>query len=176
MTTFKRTFCQLSVGLALVSTVALWAGTQDVAPAVIGLPPMHLGPIGLASGETFRVNVTGIGDPHIFGPGTPVLQDCRGEVLFKGAAGNVLARHGYFVPAGTSGFVDLRNPTDVTDETAPGGRVAVKAIIINYRPEIGDLPRPKCAMSFEIFDAMTGRSSLFIGSPVSIEDPNEVPR
>jgi hypothetical protein len=37
MTALKR-ILQLSIGLALVSTTALWAGTQDVAPAVIGSP------------------------------------------------------------------------------------------------------------------------------------------
>ena len=133
----------------LLSALALAAALSAYAPASAQAMPRNCGSCGMfgvARGQIARINVAHIGDP-----GSRPIQV---EMLFVDAAGAVVGRDSKTIEPGQAVFFDV--PFD----TVGGGEDRIE-----LRPVISGGPQPHLRSSVEVFDADTGRTTVFIGDP-----------
>jgi hypothetical protein len=124
--------------------------------------PPFLGMLGLAAGQTMRINLVNVAttDPTGVPPGP-----CRGRLSIFDEDGNELAGRHVSVPAGHATFLDYvasfvsANGTDVT--AAPLRAEVLPAV----SSEAGLLPPGPCRISVEIFDNATGRTQIGLIPP-----------
>jgi len=104
--------------------------------------------VGLARGQTARLNVVNIGDPN--------LEPCEVQMVFYDSQGEALARDVQKLDPGVATFLDL-GYSDVGDPTL---RVQIRSWV---KVVVGD---PNiCLSSLEIFDDETGKTTVFVGNP-----------
>ena len=104
--------------------------------------------VGLAKGQTARLNVVNIGDPN--------QGSCQVQMTFYDNEGKQLALDVQKIDPGIATFLDL-SYNDVGD---PHIRVQIRswAKVLVGDPTI-------CFSSLEVFDDETGKTTLFIGDP-----------
>jgi hypothetical protein len=114
--------------------------------------PWKFGVVGIAAGQTLRVNVANVAFPP-----DPMSPTCMAEVSFRMSDGSL---HGtpsrHTLAPGEAGFVDL-TASDV-GILGPPTRVQVRAILM-----VGMLPRHCKRLlvpSLEIFDDATGKTMV----------------
>src|SRR6266545_2362933 len=104
--------------------------------------------VGLAKGQTARLNMVNIGDPNV--------EPCEVQMVFYDSQGKALARDVQKLDPGVATFLDL-GYSDVGDPTI---RVQIRAWV---KVVVGD---PNiCLSSLEIFDDETGKTTVFVGNP-----------
>jgi hypothetical protein len=104
--------------------------------------------VGLAEGQTARLNVVNIGDPN--------QGSCQVQLIFYDNAGKQLALDSQKIDPGIATFLDL----SYNDIGNPNIRVQIRSWV---RVLIGD---PSiCLSSLEVFDDETGKTTLFVGDP-----------
>ena len=103
--------------------------------------------VGLAKGQTARLNMVNIGDPN--------LNPCEVQMVFYDSQGKALASDVQKLDPGMATFLDL-NYAAIGD---PNVRVQIRAWV----KVIGD--PTLCLASLEVFDEETGRTTVFIGNP-----------
>jgi|SRR5215510_2427844 len=104
--------------------------------------------VGLAKGQTARLNVVNIGDPN--------SDSCQVQMTFYDNEGKQLALDVQKIDPGVATFLDL-SYNDVGD---PHIRVQIRSRV---KVLIGD--PTICLSSLEVFDDETGKTTLFIGNP-----------
>ena len=133
----------------LLSTIALGAMLGIYAPGSAAAMPRSCGGCGMfgvARGQIARINVA-----HIGQPGSRPIQV---EMALVDATGAVVARDSKTIEPGQAVFFDV--PFE-----AVGGREDR----IELRPVISGSPDRNLASSVEVFDADTGKTTVFIGDP-----------
>ena len=122
--------------------------------------PPGFGMVGIAEGQTARLNVVNLGNADPLHPPDP----CRVELQFFDADGNAIAGSRARVRPGQAVSLDYV-ASFVPADIATGAVVAARAEI---RPAVntdtGLLP-PQCRATVEIFDNSTGRTGVFIPPP-----------
>lgn len=103
--------------------------------------------VGLAKGQTARLNVVNIGDPNV--------SPCEVQMVFYDSQGKELARDIQKLDPGMATFLDLSYAA-IGD---PNLRVQFRAWV----KVVGD--PTLCLASLEVFDDETGRTMVFIGDP-----------
>ena len=103
--------------------------------------------VGLAKGQTARLNVVNIGDPN--------SSPCEVEMVFYDSQGKVLESDVQKLDPGMAAFLDLSYAAIGN----PNLRVQFRAWV----KVIGD--PTLCLASLEVFDEETGRTMVFIGDP-----------
>ena len=133
----------------LLSTLLLGALPAIYAPDSAQAMPRSCGSCGMfgvARGQIARINAAHIGEP-----GSRPIQV---EMLFIDATGAVVARDSKTIEAGQAVFFD------VPFEAVAGGEDRIE-----LRPVISGGPQPHLRSSVEVFDADTGKTTVFIGDP-----------
>lgn len=104
--------------------------------------------VGLAEGQTARLNVVNIGDSN--------SDSCQVQMIFYDNEGKQLALDTQRIDPGIATFLDL----SYNDVGNPNIRVQIRSWV---RVLIGD---PSiCLSSLEVFDDETGKTTLFVGDP-----------
>jgi hypothetical protein len=103
--------------------------------------------VGLAKGQTARLNMVNIGDPN--------LNPCEVQMGFYDSQGKALLRGVQKLEPGMATFLDL----SYASAENPNLRVQIRGWV----RVIGD--PTLCLASLEVFDEQTGRTSVFIGDP-----------
>jgi|SRR6266498_2391352 len=103
--------------------------------------------VGLAKGQTARLNMVNIGDPN--------LNPCEVQMVFYDSQGKALARDVQRLDPGMATFLDL--------SYAAVGNPNIRVQIRAWVKVIGD--PTLCLASLEVFDDETGKTAVFIGDP-----------
>ena len=160
---FAQIFRSRRPVVAGVIAVALAAGAlSQIARAFNPQPdPPGYGMIGIANGQTARLNVVNLGVPD---PTTGLPPDpCRMRLQFVDAEGNVLVSRGVAPEMGHSKFLDF-TPSFVPINTAD----AVAPLRAEIRPVMfsdNGVPPDPCRVTLEIFDNVTGRTQIALYAP-----------
>ena len=140
---------KLLVLAALMSMLLLFLGTHAEPVQAFEDPNEKPSPmVGLARGQTARLNVVNIGDPSI--------EPCEVQMVFYDSQGKALASDVQKLDPGVATFLDL-GYGDIGDPTI---RVQIRAWV---KVVVGD--PTLCLSSLEVFDNETGRTTVFIGDP-----------
>lgn len=141
--------------LALAASTAALGVLTVPAEAVIAIVrPVHFGPFAIVRGEIARMNLGALGVP-----GTAPTEV---EVQFLNAHGNVVKDERVTVAPGTTRFVQVAvgNPNEFPPDAF--GRVTLRAVIVGFNPQPDP---PGVAVTLEVFNAFTGRTSIHVGNP-----------
>jgi hypothetical protein len=104
--------------------------------------------VGLARGQTARLNVVNIGDPN--------SSPCEVQMIFYDSQGKALASDAQKLDPGVATFLDLH----YSDVGNPNIRVQIRSWV---KVVVGD---PNiCLSSLEVFDDESGKTTIFIGDP-----------
>jgi hypothetical protein len=125
--------------------------------------PPGYGMIGIADGQTARLNVVNLGVPD---PTTGFPPDpCRMRLQFVNADGNVLVSRGIAPEMGHSAFLDFAPsfvPVNTTDAVAAAPlRAEIRAVLFSDNLS----PPDPCRVTLEIFDNATGRTQIALIPP-----------
>ncbi len=150
--TYVRAGAAALAGIFLCASQA--HGQQNPLPAP---PDFTFGMVGLAPGQTARLNVVNIG------PATPSSIPCFMVLAFLDDSGKELTQRFVQVERGKAAFLDLPASDD-------GGRVQVRAI--GFNPLLIPISL-SCRLlpTLEVFDNDTGVSSLILTNPVLLRAP-----
>ena len=121
--------------------------------------PPRIGMVGIADGQTVRLNLANISAPD----DVLIPPPCRAHLQLLDADGNVLAQRRVAIAAGHATFVDFRPsfaPTNIGDVLGPP-RAEIRAAV-DFAD--GVFP-PPCRASLEIFDNVTGRTQIALLPP-----------
>lgn len=123
--------------------------------------------IGLAAGETLRLNVVNIGGSNGLPPGP-----CNVQMGFVDAAGALLKTSNVTVQPASAGFLTL---TFAEASAAVNG--ATLRARLNLRPVLSTLPPDPCRAisSAEVFDALLGRTHLYAVPAEGLAPSSEPP-
>ena len=127
--------------VAALALVALTRVTQAMPRTCAGC-----GMFGVARGQIARINVAHIGEPD--------SRPIQVEMALVDATGAVVASDSKTIEPGQAVFFDV--PFD----TVGGGEDRIE-----LRPVISGGPQPHLRSSVEVFDADTGKTTVFIGDP-----------
>jgi hypothetical protein len=120
--------------------------------------PPGYGMVGIATGQTARLNIVNVGVPD---PTTGLPPDpCRARLQFVDADGNELASRGVAPEMGHAKFLDFTPnfvPVSTVDAVAPL-RAEIRAVVLTDN----GLPPGPCRVTLEIFDNVTGRSEVIV--------------
>ena len=119
------------------------------------------GPVGIASGQRALVNVYAIGNPNEIGNPNDTPWDFLVRVFDR--RGAVIQQQRLQLARGVIGSVELL-VQDEENTTAPRlSRRTFRAEIVGFNPQPD--PPGKWAVTLEVIDRLTGRTSLLLGGP-----------
>ncbi|PWU05904.1 MAG: hypothetical protein C5B51_13540 [Terriglobia bacterium] len=148
---------------ALVSVGVVFAQTIPVGPSSTS-STLSFGVLGLASGETLRINV--LNNVRVAPPVLIAQTPCKIELDLYDNEGKLLKQKIIDnLNFGKAEFLDL----DRAEVTGPAGRIQIAAAV-----KVGSNQAIFCSISptIEVYDNMTGRASTVISAPV----PSVIPR
>jgi hypothetical protein len=160
----------VTVGIAALALAVIGAGLNVARvrafDAGVSPPEPEFGMVGVADGQTARLNLVNLAKPV----GSTVPPPCRAALRILDADGNVLAERQVSVDAGRAASLDWIAsflPTTVGD-VAPALRAEIRGVVA---PIDGCFPTPWRA-TMEIFDNATGRTSTFYPPPCRLLPPD----
>jgi hypothetical protein len=142
--------------VALAAIVIAGSVLARTARAFNPQPDPPFGMVGIAEGQTARLNLVNLGAPAAIPP------PCRARLRFLDADGNVVASRSVVVEAGQAAFLDFAPsfaPINTVGDVALPPRAEIRAVV-NFG--IDTVPPGPCRATVEIFDTATGRTSVFI--------------
>lgn len=148
---------RFALGVALALVLAGTALARTVA-AFNPQPDPPFGMVGIAQGQTARLNLVNTASPDaaLFAP------PCRARLRFLDAAGSVLTRVTVEVQAGQSTFLDYPLPTNNTVGDVVGPlRAEIRPVVSFVDGELA----PPCRANVEIFENATGRTTILYAPP-----------
>jgi hypothetical protein len=169
----KRTFALLALAaLAALVTLGAFRGAGRVRAQDQQPPPINdrisFGLVGVTRGQTLRLSVASISDA-ICPCGRVLLnfRDAEGRLL-RSRDGSVIHRALELGP-GQATSLDF----DADDIQWPPGptRLQLRAVVTVIPPDVGDRIVP----SVEVFNNVTGRTTLYIGNPGVVRGFNPQP-
>jgi hypothetical protein len=145
---------------AVVAVILASTALARTATAFNPQPDPPFGMVGIAQGQTARLNLVNAGSP------TAALlpPPCRARLRFLDADGNVLTRMTAEVAAGHSTFLDF-SPVSIPTNTVGDVVAPLRAEIRAEVTFIDDELAPPCRVNAEIFDNATGRTSILYAPP-----------
>ena len=163
-------------GIMVALAVVGGAGMVHAGPA----PHLRSGAVGIARLQTARLSVVRYQPPLRDDVAPVACTVTLGFYRLDGTPyltreGRPIQRQVALMPDG-SAVLDLR-AADVFVED-PNIRAAFSASVKMQEPDGPDMPAGACrnvVVSLDIFDTITGRSSLFLPHPGFIDDPNIIP-
>jgi hypothetical protein len=121
--------------------------------------PPGFGMIGIADGQTARLNIVNLGVPD---PTTGLPPDpCRVRLQFVDADGNVLASRGVAPEGGHAKFLDFAPSFVNTIDAVAPLRAEIRAVVL---ADNGVPPDP-CRVTLEVFNNASGRTTFVLQPP-----------
>jgi hypothetical protein len=119
------------------------------------------GPVGIAPGQRALVNVYAIGNPNEIG--NPNDRPWTFVVRLFDPRGTLVQERRLQVAVGVIGSVELAIEDEENITVPRLGRRTFRAEIVGFNPQPD--PPGKWAVTLEVVDRLTGRTSLLIGNP-----------
>ena len=119
------------------------------------------GPVGITPGERALVNIYAIGDPDTIG--NPDTTPWSFVVRVFDRRGTLVSERRLQLAPGVIGSVELAVADQENVIAAPLSRRTVRAEIVGFNPQPD--PPGKWAVTLEVVDRRTGRTSLLLGGP-----------
>jgi hypothetical protein len=141
----QTTVTKLLLALALAAIFSLCGATFAQATPE---PHLRTGMFGVARGQIARINAVNIGNPD--------TRPIRIELMFFDEMGLVVGRDMKIIAPGQATFFDV-----MFDATRGENRVELRAVVT----ALGGPDTRNLKTTVEIFDADTGRNTVFIGNP-----------
>jgi hypothetical protein len=154
----RSSFAPWRAAVALVITALIATGP---AYALSDSEKALFGPVGVGRGQVVRVSVYGIGNPD--------SSPWEFTVRFLNVRGEVVKQTRLQGAPGLTGFADLLIRDEENVPTDAFGRRTTRAEIVGFNPQ-PDPPGDWFA-TLEVFDARTGRTSVFLGGPDTVPNP-----
>jgi hypothetical protein len=129
------------------------------------------GPVGIAPGERALVNVYAIGNPDVIGD--PDIAPWNFVVRVFDRRGTLVQERKLELARGVIGSVEVAVQDE---ESIPGtrlGRRTFRAEIVGFNPQPD--PPGKWAVTLEVVDRLTGRTSLLLGGPDTLPAMRSTP-
>lgn len=155
--------------------LCLLAAFSTMTAAAQARPGVAFGFLGLAEGQSLRVNALNLGNRS----STPA-SGCEVTLRFLNAKGSVLRESVVQIPVGQGASLDLRR-SQVSDQP---GRTSVRAVLLFGLAGGGAPPGPEVRQNFdcnivptlEMFDDSTGRTTLVLTDtrPLPLPDQRAV--
>jgi hypothetical protein len=139
----QTTLSKLLPTLALIAIFSLCAAASAQAGPQ---PHLRTGMFGVAIGQIARINAANLG-----GPDTRPIQV---EMMFLDGTGAVVGRDTQMIAPGQAVFFDAG--------VREANRIELRAVISGVSPPE---PEKNLKVTVEVFDADTGRNTVFIGDP-----------
>jgi hypothetical protein len=150
---------KLLLAAAVVTGLGVHPYSADAADAI-----QRFGPVGVTRSQLVRVNVVALGGPD--------TAPSRVTVAFVDVQGAVIKRAHLEVAPGATGFATVAIGDAENLPSDSFGRRTLRAEIANSDPQAD----PAGFMAtLEIFHRATGRTTLFIGNPNGIGNPDTLP-
>jgi hypothetical protein len=134
---------KLLTALALITIFSLCAAASAQAGGLVE----ERGMFGCATGQVARINAVNIGDPN--------TRPIQVEMMFLDGTGAVVGRDMQTIAPGQAVFFDFR--FEGREET----RIELRAVVT----ALGGPDTKNLKTTVEVFDADTGRNTIFIGNP-----------
>lgn len=169
MTTYSRSirasavFMVFGLGLFLYGDRAM--AIQDSEDKV------WFGPIGITPGERALVNIYAIGNPNEVGNPNDTPWDFVVRVFDR--RGTLIQERPLQLAPGVIGSVELAVQDERNLILTPLSRRTFRAEIVGFNPQPD--PPGKWAVTLEVVDRVTGRTSLMIGNPDTLPAESLVP-
>jgi hypothetical protein len=151
----------LSVGSLVLLTIALVLFGSRVAAIQDSEDKVWFGPVGLAPGERALVNVYAIGNPDVIG--NPDETPWTFAVRVFDRRGTLVQERRLELAPGVIGTVDVAVQDEENTIATRLGRRTFRAEIVGFNPQPD--PPGKWAVTLEVVDRLTGRTSLLLGGP-----------
>jgi len=126
--------------------------------------PADFGMVGLAAGQALRVNVVNIGDPNVSALACGIIIndfDASGNPLGSDVRASLLP--------GQATFVDLSRSAITTSRL---NRIEIRPVVRFADSRIPPGPCAQMRLTVEVYDALTGRTQVFIGDPSIAPEPH----
>jgi len=147
------------VALGVAAAVILAGGALSrTATAFNPQPDPPFGMIGIAQGQTARINLVNTTSPDaaLFAP------PCRARLRFLDSDGNVLTHMRAEVAAGHSTFLDYSPASTNLGDVAVPLRAEIRAAATFDNNQV---PPDPCRVNLEIFENATGRTTVLYAPP-----------
>jgi hypothetical protein len=155
--------------IAIAATVTIWPGRR--VRAVTPEPDRTLGMIGLARGQTMRLNIVNLA-VAVHGQVPP--DPCRVVLTFRNADGRLFTnsdgqplRRAVELQTGQSAFLDLNADMyfPATNDTVGSARMQLRPFVrVQSGPSGDQIPPDPCRAMTEVYDNANGRTSIFAAS------------
>jgi hypothetical protein len=119
------------------------------------------GPFGIASGQRAHVNVYAIGNPDEVGNPNDIPWDFVVRVFDR--RGAIIQQQRLQLARGVIGSVELLVQDEESSTATRLSRRTFRAEIVGFNPQPD--PPGKWAVTLEVIDRLTGRTSLLLGGP-----------
>jgi hypothetical protein len=119
------------------------------------------GPVGITPGQRALVNIYAIGNPNEIG--NPDETPWNFVVRVFDRRGTLVSERRLQLAPGVIGSVELAVADQQTAIAAPLSRRTFRAEIVGFNPQPD--PPGKWAVTLEVVDRLTGRTSLLLGGP-----------
>lgn len=129
------------------------------------------GPFGIAAGQRALVNIYAIGNPVVIG--NPDENPWNFVVRLFDRRGTLVQERPLQLAAGVIGSVELAVQDPEYTIAVPLSRRTFRAEIVGFNPQ--PAPPGKWAVTLEVVDRLTGRTSLLLGGPDTLPAATIVP-
>ena len=119
------------------------------------------GPVGITTGQRALVNIYAIGNPDVIGD--PGLTPWSFVVRVFDRRGTLVQERRLQLATGVIGSVELAVADQENIIASPRSRRTFRAEIVGFNPQPD--PPGKWAVTLEVVDRLTGRTSLLLGGP-----------
>lgn len=119
------------------------------------------GPVGITPGQRALVNIYAIGNPDTVG--NPDITPWNFVVRFYDRRGALVQERPLQLASGAIGTVELAIQDQENTIAVPLSRRTFRAEIVGFNPQPD--PPGKWAVTLEVVDRLTGRTSLLLGGP-----------
>jgi hypothetical protein len=145
---------------AAVALVALFCWSDHALAIQDSEDKVWFGPVGITPGERALVNVYAVGNPNEVGNPNDLPWEFHVRVFDR--RGTLIQEHRLQLAAGVIGTVEIA-VQDEPNATTRLGRRTFRAEIVGFNPQPD--PPGKWAVTLEVVERLTGRTTLLIGNP-----------
>ena len=152
---------RLCLGTLALLAIPLWLSGDRVSAIQDSEDKVWFGPVGIAPGERALLNVYAIGNPDVIG--NPDETPWSFVVRVFDRRGAIVQERRLEIAPGVIGTVEVAVQDEENIAGARLGRRTFRAEIVGFNPQPD--PPGKWAVTLEVVDRLTGRTSLLLGGP-----------
>ena len=152
---------RLCLGTLALLAIPLWLSGDRVSAIQDSEDKVWFGPVGIMPGERALLNVYAIGNPDVIG--NPDETPWSFVVRVFDRRGGIVQERRLEIAPGVIGTVEVAVQDEENIAGTRLGRRTFRAEIVGFNPQPD--PPGKWAVTLEVVDRLTGRTSLLLGGP-----------